>query len=555
MKNCFAYIRVSTAKQGQYGSSLQEQRDAIAAFAKRHDLSISEWFEDRETAAKKGRTQFMRMMTALEKRKAAGVILHKIDRGARNLWDWARIQDLIDAGVEVQFAHDNLDLKSRGGRLAADIQAVVAADYVRNLREEVRKGIRGRLKQGIYPCRAPAGYLDQGKAKVKIIDPIKGPLVRAAFELYATKRYSYETLAAELQRRGLRRSSGQPLSLNGISTILRNPFYTGIIRLKSTGEVFQGIHEPIIEASTFQIVQDIIDGKDNAKVRRFDFTYRRLLSCGLCGSRLTGETQKGNTYYRCHTRDCETTGVREDIVGARLRAATALLTFTEEDLREMEPYIDQEEQAHEGEQAKVIAALKLRVANLEDRERRVTDAYIDQALNRAAYDERKSAILMELASARDDLRHAERDASNGGAARVRRFFEPLKTLEIGPGIENRAAFRDAVEKLTSNRTLVRKNLTFALRSPFREVVGDMNLLTCEPSRGTFRKRTSHSTPTKNSAGLVEGTLNEKRASIILKHLRDWKSPPSLSIPEEVRPARQPQPQWFKRKPPQIEDHP
>lgn len=90
MKTCFAYIRVSTVKQGQHGSSLQEQRDAITAFAQRHDLSISEWFDDRETAAKKGRTQFMRMMAALEKRKAAGVILHKIDRGARNLWDWAR---------------------------------------------------------------------------------------------------------------------------------------------------------------------------------------------------------------------------------------------------------------------------------------------------------------------------------------------------------------------------------------------------------------------------------------------------------------------------------
>src|SRR5258708_3956475 len=154
MKNCFAYIRVSTVKQGQHSSSLQEQRDAIIAFAIRHDLAISEWFEDRETAAKKGRTQFVRMMVALEKRKAAGVILHKIDRGARNLWDWARIQDLIDAGTEVHFAHDNLDLKTRGGRLAADIQAVVAADYVRNLREEVRKGMRGRLKPGIYPCRA-----------------------------------------------------------------------------------------------------------------------------------------------------------------------------------------------------------------------------------------------------------------------------------------------------------------------------------------------------------------------------------------------------------------
>jgi hypothetical protein len=41
----------------------------------------------------------------------------------------------------VHFANDSLDLNTRGGRLSADIQAVVAADYIRNLREEAKKGI------------------------------------------------------------------------------------------------------------------------------------------------------------------------------------------------------------------------------------------------------------------------------------------------------------------------------------------------------------------------------------------------------------------------------
>jgi hypothetical protein len=127
--------------------------------------------------------------------------------------------------------------------------------------------------------------LNQGKARAKTIDPIKGPLVRAAFELYASRRYSYETLAPELHRRGLRRPNGKPLSRCGITTLLRNPFYVGIIRLKSTGETFQGVHEPLIDAKLFRAVQDIIDGKMNTKARRFDFAYRRLLTCGACGYR------------------------------------------------------------------------------------------------------------------------------------------------------------------------------------------------------------------------------------------------------------------------------
>src|SRR5271155_6201404 len=101
--------------------------------------------------------------------------------GARNLKDWADLGELIDAGVEVHFANESLDLHTRGGRLSADIQAVVAADYIRNLREETRKGFYGRLKQGLYPLPAPLGYLDRGKGKVKEVDPIMAPVVARAF--------------------------------------------------------------------------------------------------------------------------------------------------------------------------------------------------------------------------------------------------------------------------------------------------------------------------------------------------------------------------------------
>ena len=139
MKNFFGYIRVSTPKQG-LGVSLQEQKSAIERYALRSNLEIVTWFEERETAAKSGRPVFSQMLKGLEAGKAQGVIIHKIDRSARNLRDWTDLGELIDRGIEVHFANESLDLHSRGGRLSADIQAVVAADYIRNLREETRKG-------------------------------------------------------------------------------------------------------------------------------------------------------------------------------------------------------------------------------------------------------------------------------------------------------------------------------------------------------------------------------------------------------------------------------
>lgn len=175
------------------------------------------------------------------------------------------IGELSDQGIEVHFVTESLDLQSRGGRLSADIQAVVAADYIRNLREETRKGFYGRLKQGLYPLRAPIGYLDQGKGKPKTIDPIMGPMVRKAFELYGTGRYSLETLGEELHRFGLRNRNGNEVSRNGFSTLLNNSFYIGLMPIQKTGENFVGIHEPIINKTLFDRVQAVLAGKVNAR--------------------------------------------------------------------------------------------------------------------------------------------------------------------------------------------------------------------------------------------------------------------------------------------------
>ena len=189
----FAYTRVSTQRQGVEGVSLEAQRRAIQDYAQRQNLAITQWFEERQTAAKRGRPIFVQMLSLLRKGKANGLIVHKIDRSARNLKDWADLGELVDTGVDIHFANENYDLRSRGGRLSADIQAVVAADFIRNLREETKKGILARLQQGRYPRWAPVGYLNCGKG-IKKPDPIRGPLVRQAFELYATGNYSLEGL-------------------------------------------------------------------------------------------------------------------------------------------------------------------------------------------------------------------------------------------------------------------------------------------------------------------------------------------------------------------------
>ena len=78
MKKVYGYIRVSTVKQGN-GVSLIEQKEAITRYAEQYHLEIIQWFEEKETAAKQGRPLFNTLIKLLKKGKAHGVIIHKID--------------------------------------------------------------------------------------------------------------------------------------------------------------------------------------------------------------------------------------------------------------------------------------------------------------------------------------------------------------------------------------------------------------------------------------------------------------------------------------------
>ena len=460
MKHCFGYVRVSTVKQGD-GVSLEAQKDAIETFASRQSLAISAWYEEKETAAKSGRRVFNAMVRDLKAGKADGLIIHRIDRSSRNLKDWATISDLSDAGVDVHFATETLDFRSRGGRLTADIQAVIAADYIRNLREETRKGIEGRLKQGLYPFRAPLGYLDKGRGQPKTICPVKGPLVRQAFRDYASGQFSLRSLQAHLERLGLRNHGGMPLSLHGVESLLRNPFYTGIIETRRTGAIYQGRHEPLIDRRLFRQVQERREGRAGKKTTRHNHTYRGLFRCGLCGSAMSPELQKGRyCYYRCHQPDCATTCVREEVVEATIEERLASLTLRPEDAKQLEAnwlaWLAGDELQG------VLQSLDLRIAQVDERLSRLTDLLLDQALTRAEYDERKRKLTHEQIDLVEERSQIARKAVSPET--VRKFLELMQSLAQLHRSAKPPEKRVLVENAFSNRRVVGKKVELEPRN-------------------------------------------------------------------------------------------
>jgi DNA invertase Pin-like site-specific DNA recombinase len=390
MISCFGYIRVSTQRQGE-GVSLEAQRAAIEQCAQQRGLLVTEWFEELETASKAGRPIFNNMIGRLKRHHAEGLVVHKLDRSARNLRDWNTVSELMDHGIEFHIATEPIDFSTRGGRMTADFLAVIAADFSRNQREETKKGLNGRLLQGLFPFKAPLGYLDQGKGKPKVPCPERAPMIKVMYELYQTGEYSLKSLKIEMERRGLRNHFGSTLSLRGVEKILANPFYHGQILIVRTGETFDGIHEPIINQAAFKRVQAIKAQRCGPKVSKHRHAFVGLFRCAGCVGPLVPERQRGNVYYRCHKQVCAMTTIREDRLDEAIQKDLGRLQLTPTAIEQMR--IDWDTGSVLDDLNAQRRSLSAKIEDRQSKISRLADLLIDRAVERQPLCPRATTIL------------------------------------------------------------------------------------------------------------------------------------------------------------------
>ena len=485
-KGVYAYLRVSTANQ-EDSASLPEQKRIISNYAVKNDLKIIEYFKEIQTASKRGRPVFNRMLEQLLALEAEGVIIHKIDRSARNMHDWASIGELIDNGIDVFFAHENLNLNQRGGRLSADIQAVMAADYSRNLRQETKKGLYGRLEQGIFPFGAPIGYSDTGKGNLKVFHPTNSILVKELFTLYTTGEYNILDLSKLMQKKGLTNRRGNPVNKNGITKILKNPFYTGLMKIK--GQTFNGKHKALIDSRTFKQVQMVMSGRKTSKGLKHNYLFRRKIDCTLCGLKLVGEKQKGHIYYRCQTKSCATKCIREDHIQASFKDILSQLSFTEVEFNGLKALLEDRFSQEKQEKEKALKGLLLQKSQIQQKEDRLLDAYMDQIIDKTDFERRKSNLLLQLKELEEKVEGINH-SNLGVFHKIEQILElchnPLKLYDTAILEEK----RELAEILTSNLHVDVRKICFTMRTPFYELVNRQELTLCALKRETPRTLTT-----------------------------------------------------------------
>jgi DNA invertase Pin-like site-specific DNA recombinase len=223
------YARVSSKDQEREGYSIPAQQKALRQYAREQRLVIAREFIDVETAKQAGRGGFGEMLAFLKAEPSCRTILvEKTDRLYRNIRDWITIDDL---NLEVHFVKEGtvVSKASRSSdKFIHGMKVLMAKNYVDNLGEEVKKGMREKAEQGYWPSVAPIGYVNNLANRRIDPDPIRGPLIAELFRLYATGSYSIKALLVKGHAVGLTHPrSGRPLFKSELHRILHNPVYHG----------------------------------------------------------------------------------------------------------------------------------------------------------------------------------------------------------------------------------------------------------------------------------------------------------------------------------------
>ncbi len=313
------FARVSSEDQRD-GFSLDAQMDMANKYAKQNKLVIKKSWKHQESASKEDhRKIFDEMIEYVKANNIHHVIFDKVDRAVRGIKSASKLEEVLyQQEVKFHFTRENLIIDANSPpqeKFRFFLGTVMAKYYIDNLKSEIHKGLSQRTQNGYWNGQAPFGYKnirERGRAETEV-DPLESKLVQDIFEFYSTGNYTYQMLTEYLLMKlkeapgGLDRTCTKRL----IETILGNPFYYGMMKIKHV--LHKGIHEAIISKELFDSCQKIrgIRSQQYRSKRKGTVVkpFMGFLKCGVCDHSITGETVlKGSgrkyTYYRCANQKC-----------------------------------------------------------------------------------------------------------------------------------------------------------------------------------------------------------------------------------------------------------
>ena len=463
----FIYTRKSTDTEDRQVRSISDQLAELKELAVKEQIEVVDIFVEKQTAKAPGRPVFNEMLLRIEQNEANGILAWHPDRLARNSVDGGKIIYLLDTGkiAELKFPTFWCDPTPQG-KFMLSIAFSQSKYYVDNLSENIKRGHRNKVKDGIWPQMAPLGYVNvkgQGIAP----HPEYAPLIKKTFEAYVTGNFTLRAVREKFNALGLKGKSDGELAVSNYQKILKNPIYTGLMRYN--GEIFEGKHKPIISKKLFDQCQEVMMRKSKPHSKGLKtYLYRGFFHCGECGCFITTETQKGHNYLHCTKRKnpCSQKYVREEIITSQIKEeiqkVSLPLAWTKWMIEE-----NQKDQSSELQASELFAQkTKNAISLLDSKIEKLMTAYLENALSLEEYREAKNKLVNQKQLLKEKLQAFEQKTNNRFELTENFLKLNLEAKELAnerTGKENLHLFK----KIGSNFIIEARTVSLEPRSAWR----------------------------------------------------------------------------------------
>lgn len=328
------YARKSTSGLRRQSKSIDDQINAMREIATTHGYNVVKIFKERQSAKRPNRRPiFNSMLEYIEDGHANAILCWRPNRLARNSLEGGKIISLLETGkVKVIRTHSTA-YRSTDNILPIVVEFGMAAQYSRDMIDDIERGMITNCKQGIFNHKAPQGYrnardaFDNNKPIiVKDISRIDGveenrfELIKKAFGVYLTGNYTVPEIYRMLEEWGYTNpSTGKMIGLGTLHHMLEDVFYMGYFKdYKDPDKLLRGNWEPMITEDEYWRIQHIKGRyvrehgkKPRVSVHARRFELRGVMRCATCQCSIIPELQRKrladgsyseHIYYRCTHR-------------------------------------------------------------------------------------------------------------------------------------------------------------------------------------------------------------------------------------------------------------
>src|SRR3989344_3572198 len=395
------------------------------------------------------------------------------DRLARNSIDGGRIIYAVDTTKIVSLRFPTFWFEpTPQGLFMLQVAFGQSKYYSDNLKQNVERGIRQKLRRGEWLTKAPFGYVNNLKTRNIEPDPVKSRIIVRAFKEYTTRKHGYDSLAQFLADHGVVTHTGTPLGKASVARILTNKAYLGLTLHK--GEYFPGSFAPILSPKLFEAVQKVL--KEKAKPRKgkrgvHNFPFTGLFRCGECGSMITAQWCTGKMggryrYYRCTKKKghCSQSYLMENLLVSQIKERLQKISLPDDWTDYMMRKTDEWQKEENVSSGSLAERIKENERETQEKLDKLVNLFLDGDIPKENYLSKKNELLQAKVSLAEKIQSAEQERKNWIEPLREWILDTKKATHLSSSL-NYHEIRDFVRRVGTNPQMRDKSASVSFCPP------------------------------------------------------------------------------------------